>query len=324
MKTQSSLYLLVMVSMVTIQAQTITNVQARQEGFSIIITYDMSGSLKQSNKIEVSYSTDGGKNYSTISGVEGDVGSQATPGTGNEIYWSITDNTPSGTDLLFKVWVSTPSPPAMVYVDSGSFQMGSTTGDSDEKPVHSVTVKSFFMDKTEITQAEYRRVMGDNPSDFRDCDECPVENVSWDDATEYARKVGKRLPTEAEWEYAARGGNQSKGTSYSGSNNLNSVCWSWNNSEKKTQQVGQKQPNELGLYDMSGNVSEWCADWYSKDYYSHSPDLNPLGSASGSDRVLRGGSWFKGGIFSRVTNREKSNLTYRSNHQGFRCVQDLK
>lgn len=147
-------------------------------------------------------------------------------------------------------------PPDMVYVAGGTFQMGSNSDDDDEKPVHTVTVSSFYMDKTEVTQAEYRKVMGINPSSLSGCDDCPVEQVNWYDANEYAKKVGKRLPTEAEWEYAARGGNKSKGYTYSGSNSISSVGWYGDNSGYKTHPVAQKQPNELGLYDMSGNVYE--------------------------------------------------------------------
>ena len=131
------------------------------------------------------------------------------------------------------------------------------------------------MDKTEVTQAEYRKVMGKNLSKFSGCDDCPVERVSWHDANEYAKKVGKRLPTEAEWEYAARGGNKSKGYKYAGSKSIGSVAWYSSNSGSKTHSVGQKQPNELGIYDMSGNVWEWCSDRYSDSYYRTSPKMIP-------------------------------------------------
>jgi len=174
-----------------------------------------------------------------------------------------------------------------------------------------------------VTQAEYRRVMGKNPSIFSGCDDCPVENVSWNDAMEYAKKVGKRLPTEAEWEYAARGGNQSRGYTYSGSNDLNSVGWYDGNSGSKTHPVAQKQPNELGLYDMSGNVWEWCADRYGENYYNQSPGSNPTGPASGSSRVLRGGSWFNSGGGCRVSNRGRDDPSCRDSYSGFRCIQDL-
>jgi formylglycine-generating enzyme required for sulfatase activity len=167
----------------------------------------------------------------------------------------------------------------MVFVEGGTFQMGSNS-DYNELPVHTVTVSSFYMDKTEVTQAEYRKVMGKNPSRFSGCDDCPVESVSWHDANEYAKKVGKRLPTEAEWEYAARGGSKSKGYTYSGSNGIDAVGWYDDNSDDKTHPVAQKQPNELGLYDMSGNVWEWCSDRYGS--YSSSPQNNPQGPNSGS------------------------------------------
>ncbi len=308
--------------MVTIQAQTITNVQARQEGFSIIITYDMSGSLRSDHEIWVGHTTDGGKNYTPISGAEGDLGSNVLPGTGKEITWRITDNSPTGKDVLFKVWAYAP-PQGMVYVEGGNFQMGSNSGENDEMPVHTVTVNSFFMDATEVTQAEYRRVMGKNPSNFSGCDECPVEKVSWEDAMEYANKVGKRLPTEAEWEYAARGGNQSMGNTYSGSNDLSVLGWYVDNAGNKTHPVSQKRPNELGLYDMSGNVYEWCADWYGEDYYSQSSRANPHGPASGTTRVLRGGSWNNNDINCRVAYRYADFPINKYIIFGFRCVQDF-
>ena len=208
----------------------------------------------------------------------------------------------------------------MVYVAGGTFQMGSNSGDSDEKPVHTVTVSSFYMDATEVTQAEYRKVMGKNPSRFSGCDDCPVEQVRWHDANEYAKKVGKRLPTEAEWEYAARGGNKSKGYTYSGSSGIDAVGWYNNNSGGKTHPVAQKQPNELGLYDMSGNVYEWCSDWYGEESYSSSPQNNPQGPNSGSRRVLRGGGWSSIGNICRVAYRGRFNPDYRSNVLGFRLV----
>ncbi len=211
-------------------------------------------------------------------------------------------------------------PIGMVFVEGGTFQMGSSNSESDEKPIHTVTVSSFYMDKTEVTQAEYRKVMGKNPSNFSGCDDCPVEKVSWHDANAYAQKVGKRLPTEAEWEYAARGGNKSKGYTYSGGNNLDAVGWYDNNSGGKTHPVAQKQPNELGLYDMSGNVWEWCSDWYDKGYYSRSPQNDPQGPNSGKYRVLRGGSWYDSGSSCRVANRNRYDPDGRHDDHGFRLV----
>lgn len=187
----------------------------------------------------------------------------------------------------------------MVPVEGGTFTMGATSeqgndsGD-DVKPAHQVTLSSFSIGKYEVTQEEWEAVMGNNPSAFKGAKR-PVENVSWDDCQKFIRKLNEltgkqfRLPTEAEWEYAARGGNRSKGYKYSGSDNIGSVAWYDGNSGSETHPVGQKQANELGLYDMSGNVWEWCQDWYGD--YSSSAQTNPTGPGSGSYRVFRGGGW---------------------------------
>ncbi|MBI5196649.1 MAG: SUMF1/EgtB/PvdO family nonheme iron enzyme, partial [Nitrospirae bacterium] len=186
-----------------------------------------------------------------------------------------------------------------IFVKGGCYQMGDTFGDgnNDEKPVHEVCVDDLYMGKYEVTQKEWTGIMGSNPSSFKDCgDNCPVEKVSWNDAQEYINKLnsktGKnyRLPTEAEWEYAARSGG--KNEKYAGGNALDSVAWYDSNSGIKTHAVGQKQPNGLGLYDMTGNVLEWVNDWYGENYYKNSPKDNPKGADSGQYRVLRGGSWF--------------------------------
>jgi formylglycine-generating enzyme required for sulfatase activity len=297
---------------------TISNVQARQEGLEVIITYDMIGELQGKEEIMIGYSTDGGRNYKSISGAEGDIGKNVKTGTGREISF-FTNDALAGNNARFKVFVFS-LPPGMVFVEGGTFQMGSNSGDDDEKPVHTVTVSSFFMDKTEVTQAEYRKVMGKNPSHFSGCDDCPVEQVSWYDANEYAKKVGKRLPTEAEWEYAARGGSKSKGYTYSGSNDIDAVGWYIRNSNSKTHPVAQKQPNELGLYDMSGNVWEWCSDWYSDSYYRSSPKNDPQGPNSGVFRVLRGGNWYYYDNGCRVADRSWLAPDYRSSYNGFRLV----
>ena len=188
----------------------------------------------------------------------------------------------------------------MVRVEGGTFTMGATAeqgGDAyaDEKPAHEVTLSSYCIGKTEVTQALWQAVMGVNPSGFKGAN-LPVEQVSWNDCQEFIAKLnaltGKafRLPTEAEWEFAARGGNFSRGYKYSGSNTLSHVAWYADNSADKPHPVATKAPNELGIYDMSGNVYEWCIDWY--DAYSSSVQCNPTGPDSGSDRVHRGGSWF--------------------------------
>ena len=187
----------------------------------------------------------------------------------------------------------------MVWVDGGTFRMGATSEQgseiSDEKPVHSVTLSGYYIGKTEVTQALWQAVMGSNPSYFEG-DDLPVEQVSWDDCQEFIRKLNSltgqnfRLPTEAEWEFACRGGNNSRGYKYSGSNYIDNVAWYDGNSGKKTHPVATKSPNELGIYDMSGNVFEWCSDW--KGDYSSGAQTNPKGPYDGSYRVHRGGSWF--------------------------------
>ncbi len=219
-----------------------------------------------------------------------------------------------------------------VFIEPGSFQMGSNNGDSDEKPIHRVTISNdFYMGKYEVTQSEYESIMGSNPSNFSGSNN-PVEKVSWHDAiafcktlTEREQNAGRlpagaryRLPTEAEWEYCAKGGNKSKGYTYSGSDSINSVGWYSSNSGSKTNPVGQKQANELGLYDMSGNVWEWCNDW--KGSYSSGSVTNPSGASSGSSRVLRGGSWNSSASDCRSALRlwcEPSNANY---YFGFRVL----
>lgn len=199
----------------------------------------------------------------------------------------------------------------MVYVSGGTFTMGATfeqgsDADDNEKPIHRVTLSSYYINRYEVTQAEWKAVMGSNPSDFKG-DNLPVESVSWNDCQEFIRKLnsltGKnfRLPTEAEWEFAARGGNNSRGYKYSGSNDIGSVAWYSRNSGHRTHPVGQKSPNELDLYDMTGNVWEWCQDW--KGSYSSSSQINPTGPYSGSIRVHRGGGWDENAWGSRVSIR---------------------
>ncbi|GHU57772.1 hypothetical protein FACS189411_12060 [Bacteroidia bacterium] len=219
----------------------------------------------------------------------------------------------------------------MVYVQGGTFSMGCSGEQGsdcydDEKPLHSVTVSSFNIGKYEVTQAQWKQIMGSNPSYFKG-DNLPVESVSWADVQEFISKLnaatGKRyrLPTEAEWEYAARGGNRSQGYKYSGSNNLNNVAWYGGNSSSKTHPVGAKSPNELGVYDMSGNVWEWCSDWYGN--YNSSSQTNPTGPSTGSRRVLRGGGWDYGAEYCRVSDRGSNAPGNRYDDFGFRLVLPL-
>lgn len=216
----------------------------------------------------------------------------------------------------------------MVKVEGGTFTMGATSeqsGDaySDEKPTHSVTLSDYYIGKYEVTQAQWQAVMGSNPSYFKG-DNLPVEQVSWDDCQEFIRKLNQltelnfRLPTEAEWEYAARGGKMSRGYKYAGSNTIGEVAWYDSNSGSKTHPVGTKQANELGLYDMSGNVREWCQDRYGA--YSSSSQTTPTGPSSGSNRVFRGGSWIHDAWFCRVSYRHFITPGYRYLNLGLRLA----
>lgn len=215
----------------------------------------------------------------------------------------------------------------MVPVEGGTFQMGATSEQGNdafnwETPVHNVTLSSYAIGQTEVTQALWAAVMGSNPSNFKG-DDLPVEKVSWNDCQTFITKLNQltgknfRLPTEAEWEYAARGGKQSKGYKYSGSNTLSDVAWYTENSSSKTHPVATKQPNEMGLYDMSGNVMEWCQDWYGS--YSSSAQSNPTGASSGKYRVYRGGSW-NDARNCRVSYRFGTTSSRAGNYRGFRLA----
>ena len=218
----------------------------------------------------------------------------------------------------------------MIAVEGGTFTMGATAeqgsdADSDEKPTHKVTLSSYMIGKTEVTQELWQAVMGSNPSHFSGTN-LPVEEVSWEDCQIFITKLngltGKkfRLPTEAEWEYAARGGNKSQGYKYSGSNTIDDVAWYRSSSSSGPHPVATKAPNELGIYDMSGNVFEWCSDWYSVSYYSSSSQYNPTGPASESRRVYRGGCWYYDARRCRVSDRHGINPAVREYDLGLRLA----
>ena len=219
----------------------------------------------------------------------------------------------------------------MVYVEGGTFRMGATEEQGrdawdNEKPVHRVTLSSYLIGKHEVTQALWEEVMGSNPSHNKQGGDYPVECVSWNDCQEFIEKLNARtgmmfrLPREAEWEYAARGGDRSKGYKYAGSNNLNEAGWYGDNS-RHTHPVGEKKPNELGLYDMSGNVWEWCQDWYG-DYMEES-QTNPTGLQSGRIRVLRGGSYWNDARSCRVSFRLGGDPGRWNGGHGLRLVLSL-
>lgn len=218
----------------------------------------------------------------------------------------------------------------MVFIKGGVFDMGDTFGDGkeNEKPIHKVTIDDFSLSKYVITQGQWKVVMGSNPSHVAKGDYYPVENISWLNAQEFIRKLNERsgksyrLPTEAEWEYAARSGG--KRERYAGTDNkllLDEYGWcNMSMSAGSTRPVGRKKPNTLGLFDMSGNVWEWCHDWYDENYYKISEQINPRGPGQGDQRVLRGGCWFDDPRYVRVTFRVWSDPNWRSDFFGFRIA----
>jgi formylglycine-generating enzyme required for sulfatase activity len=218
--------------------------------------------------------------------------------------------------------------PPMIFVKGGVFQMGSDSGIADEKPRHSVTINSYSIGKYEVSQDLWQQIMGSNPSGFKGCGPCPVEQVTWKDIQRFLKILNKktgnryRLPTEAEWEYAAEGGENSKGYKFSGSNDPAEVGWIKSNAENKTHPCGEKKPNELGIYDMCGNVWEICSDWYSKGYYKKSPAINPVNNNAGLFRVVRGGSWRSGPERCYNTARNRNIRDHHIQNGGFRLALD--
>ena len=283
------------------------------------------GLLVGNHKVEIK--KDGyGKDSKTVNILEGQTATLAGVLTTNTTASSTTGSSLSGNTITIPVKDGISF--EMVRVEAGTFAMGATPEMKDpfnwEKPVHQVTLTNdYYIGKYEVTQALWKAVMGNNPSIHKG-DNLPVEQVSWNDCQKFISKLNKktgrifRLPTEAEWEYAARGGKKSKGYQYSGSSNLSEVAWYWDNSGSKTHAVGSKQANELGIYDMSGNVWEWCQDWYGS--YSSSSQINPTGANSGSFRVLRGGGWLDAVRNCRSSYRSGSSPDYRYDGLGLRLV----
>jgi formylglycine-generating enzyme required for sulfatase activity len=369
-------------------SQQVTNVKARQEDKKIVISYDLAGGdAGQTYTVGLLVSEDGGYSWKgPAQAVSGDVGSGIKSGYSTQLVWDVLAEPGrdrlQGDRVAFKVRAEYVKPvseiePEMVYIQGGTFKMGSNEND-DEKPVHSVTVRSFYMGKYEVTVAQFRQFINETGyqtdadkdggsymwtgSNWESrsgvnwkCDaegnqrpqseyNHPVIHVSWNDAMEYcrwlSRKTGKsyRLPTEVEWEYAA--GNGSRHTKYSWGNGdpygksggnvadesakRNFSSWTiWNGYDDGfvfTAPVGSFNPNDFGLYDMTGNVWEWCSDWYGSDYYKSSPSSNPKGPSSGSSRVVRGGSWGNSPAYQRVAGREDSDPSGRDGHLGFRLA----
>ena len=233
-----------------------------------------------------------------------------------------------------------------IFVQGGCFQMGDTfgDGDADEKPVHEACVKDFYMGKYEVTQWQWKILISNNPSKFQNGDNYPIEQVSWNDTQEFLKLLiaatGKfyRLPTEAEWEYAARSGGKKEKWAGTSSKDFGDYVWFSGNSESQTHPVGQKKPNSLGLYDMSGNVLEWVQDWYDEKYYRNSPGNNPKGPGKGQRRVIRGGSYkdiakdvrastrYMGDLWSYQDTPDRRFMTQTKpyNNYGFRLVLPIR
>ena len=223
----------------------------------------------------------------------------------------------------------------MVKVEGGSFSMGCTEEQQNdcvdaEKPMIEVKLNNFYLSKYELKRRLWEIVMEeDDPGQFRDCKECPVESIQYDTAAAFIRKLNQisgsrfRLPTEAEWEYAARGGLLAKKKyKYAGGDDYNEVAHSKDNTAGQTLPAGQKKPNDLGLFDMSGNVAEWCSDWYTEKYYTTSSRDNPKGPEQGFQKALRGGSWNLSSWSSRVSRRVGLDKTVLNNGIGFRLAMD--
>lgn len=241
----------------------------------------------------------------------------------------------------------------MVFVEGGSFEMGSEDYEKDERPVHSVKVSNYYLSKYEVTNAQFCAFLNDinadkngsfkgqdyidirgNDAEIRYTDgrfysskgkeNYPVSYVNWYGADAFCAWVGGRLPYEAEWEFAARGGNMSLGYKYAGNKSVSRVGWYDLIARESTREVGRKQPNELGIHDMSGNVWEWCNDWYNKEYYQHSPLLNPPGAEDGVEKVIRGGSFFSMAETCRISNRSTLSAKTADMEMGFRVCKPTR
>ncbi|MBR0304339.1 MAG: formylglycine-generating enzyme family protein [Bacteroidales bacterium] len=242
-------------------------------------------------------------------------------------------------DPVCRVFHVNDIPLRMVFVKGGDMQLGCTAERDDsckarEIPNHTVSLPDFYMGETEVTQALWMAVMGrDNNPSYWKGNWLPVERVSWAECQRFINRLNKflsadlpqgyrfALPTEAQWEYAARGGLKSAGTSYSGGNDLKQVAWFYSNSNERTHDVRIKTANELGLFDMSGNVWEWCQDWFDENYYAENKDWNnPLNDQETAYRVQRGGSWNYAAPYQRCANRDRGSIYSRYEDCGFRVA----
>ena len=352
------LTIMILLAVATAFAQTVSNVTSEQVGKAIHVSYELD---KQAD-ITLFVSTDGGNTYTQLYRVSGDVGKNVSAGH-KTIVWDVLAEREKlkGDDIVFKVkaeghydltFTVNGVTFKMIYVQGGSFTMGECKTKKRKRNkyyrglAHNVTLSDFYIGETEVTQELWKAVMGDDLY-FLDWDKgrgnnIPVYNMSWYKGQKFVRKLNDltgvtfRFPTETEWEYAARGGNQSQGFAYAGSDLPDDVSWHWGNSGdyylkgkwnyKKLEKshgrphpVKTKFPNELGIYDMSGNVQEWCEDWYGN--YNFSERVNPKGPTSGSRKVVRGGCWEHDADWGLVEHRFGWNSPeYGNDNVGFRLV----
>ncbi len=330
------------------------DVQQRNDGSYIVdISYNLFDADGDSMLVSISASDDDEESWDyVITSVTGDIGYDITSGNGKQVTWDFAVDHPEVRNIPTKIKITADDRngagvAGMIYVEGGLFEMGDhfNEGNTNELPVHEVTLNSFYIGQYEVTQGEYEAVMGSNPANGYGVDDnYPVYYVTWYDAVEYCNALseqegltpcydlsdwscdfsanGYRLPTEAEWEYASRGGiNWEDNYRYSGTtDNLGDYAWYVSNSGNQTHAVGTKLPNQLDIYDMSGNVWEWCNDWYDSDYYESSPASNPTGPDSGSYRLKRGGDWGNDALYCRVANRSPYNPGSSFVNMGFRIL----
>jgi formylglycine-generating enzyme required for sulfatase activity len=356
-------------------AQNISNITATQSGKNILVNYNLTGKEGiTAYEIKLFVSPDGGSTWQgPLTAVSGDVGKGQVAGYDKSITWEVLTEPGfsqlKGDNIQFKIKafynkVSSSGDIEMVWVEGGSYLMGSNESQEDEKPVHEVNLKGFYMGKYEVTRGQFRKFMeatkyqteaekyggswiwsseenkwvkkdglnwkkdAKGNDCFKNKENDPVIFVSHNDAIAYVNWLKStsnkkyRLPTEAEWEYAAKGGHKNSLYKYAGSDNIDEVAW-YGNANDETHPIGTKKANALGLFDMTGNVWEWCSDWYDKNYYQYIAESNPEGGLTGDYRVLRGGSFNSSAGHCRPAFRNFFKPDYRSINIGFRLAYSM-